>query len=388
MYQKKLRVAIVAGEASGDYLGAELIRALRIQCPHLEVYGIAGPKMQAQGCRVMHSISALSVMGLTEVMSQLFKIMRLRRAFAEELVQDPPDCFIGIDATAFNIGLEKKLKSLGIPTIHYNSPKVWAWREGRIHKIKRAVDLMMCLLPFECQVYRDHHIPVTFVGHPLADDIPFYVDTAKARTALRLSHEVKTIALLPGSRAFEIQKLAPTFLQTAKLLKQTLGSCQFVVPMINAERQKQFLAIKNTVAPELEIKTYLNQSRDVIAASDVVLIASGTATLETMLLKKPMVVAYRLSALTYKLVRKMVRVEFASLPNLLAGRELIPEYMQEKAKPEVLAAAVMDWLNQPEKCKLLYQQFAELHEKLHMHAPEQAANAVVNFLQERENCDA
>lgn len=378
---KSLRIALVAGEASGDYLGAELIRALALRFPDAHFYGIAGPRMVEQGCAALYPMSALGVMGITEVLGKMLSILRLRRAFARELINNPPDCFIGIDYPDFNIGLAKKLRAHHITTIQYNSPKVWAWRKNRIHKIGKAVELMLCLLPFECDVYREHHLPVSFVGHPMADEIPLVTDTMAARKRLCINDVPgPVIALLPGSRGYEVQRLTPVFLQAAKLCLSQHLNATFITPMVNDERREQFEQIHQHVCPDLNVKLYMNAARDVISAADVVLLASGTATLETMLCKKPMVVAYRFSAVTYRIIKSLVTVKYMSLPNLLANNEIVPEFTQGEASPENLARAVLAWLADKPRQQKIINQFIALHQELHMDAGEKAVDAIVDLL--------
>ena len=386
MASQTIRIACVAGEASGDYLGSKLIRAIRAEYPDVSFFGIAGPQMIAQGCEATYPMQALNVMGITEVFSQMLRILRLRKQFAEQLLAEPPDAFIGIDYPEFNIGLAAKLKRHQLTTIQYNSPKVWAWRKRRIHKIAKAIDLMLCLLPFECDIYKTHRIPVSFVGHPLADDIPLQIDTQAARERLKINTTSKPIiAILPGSRSHEVARLTPVFLKAAMLCKMKYPDCQLIIPMVDAARAQQFKQIKAAQFKDLDCQMYVGKARDVISAADVVLLASGTATLETMLCKKPMVVAYRLSAITYRIIKALIQVDLMALPNLLAGHELVPEFMQQAVTPDGLADALIDWLENDNKRHATIETFSKIHQSLQMDAGVKAAHAVIDLISKRRD---
>lgn len=382
---------IVAGEASGDLLGAGLIRALKTHYPNARFIGIAGPQMLAEGAETLVPMERLSVMGLVEVLGRLRELFAVRDQLIERLQDEKIDAFIGIDAPDFNLRIAAALKPTGIPTIHYVSPSVWAWRQGRVKGIRASVDLMLCLLPFEKAFYDQHAVPAVFVGHPLADSLPMVPEAQSAKARLGLSQaESKPsglVALLPGSRRGEVASLLPLLLATAELLHQQFPTLKFLIPAINAERSEQIRAVVQT-QPDLPITVFDQQigndvGRVVMSAADVIVLASGTATLEAMLLKKPMVVAYRLHWLTWLIARWLVRIPFVSLPNLLAGRRLVPELLQHQATPENLANATAAWLNQPETVRATCQTFAELHQSLRQDASATGAAAIAQLLARR-----
>lgn len=377
---KTLHVAIVAGEASGDLLGADLIKALKSQYPHIEFEGIAGPKMMEAGCKALFSIDRLSVMGLVEPIKHLPDILKIRRNIKRYFLKSNIDVFIGIDAPDFNLGLESELKKAGIPVVHYVSPSVWAWREKRIHKIKRAVNLMLTLFPFEADFYHKHQVPVQFVGHPLADQLPLKPDQEKSRLRLGLDLQKKTIAILPGSRAMEIKRLAADFIQTAQWCLGKNSDVQFVSSMINHARLKQFQQILCRAAPSLPIRVIEGKSIDVITAADVILAASGTVTLEAMLLKRPMIVAYRLSPLTYFIVKHMVKVDCFSLPNLIAQEKLIPELVQKEVTAEKMGPMLLELLDTSPALDQLKEKFTEMHHALKKGASQKAAKAILDLV--------
>ncbi|WP_105103137.1 lipid-A-disaccharide synthase [Microbulbifer pacificus] len=379
---RTLRIGMLAGEASGDILGAGLIAALRKRFPAVEVRGIAGPRMQALGAESLFPMERLSVMGLVEPLKRLPELLRIRRTLRENFLADPPDIFIGIDSPDFNLGLEEALRSAGIPTMHYVSPSVWAWRQGRIKKIARAVDHMLTLLPFEAEFYREHKVPVTFVGHPLADDIPLDVDVSAAKQVLGFSSEDEVVALLPGSRGGEVRLLGPLFLQAALWCYQRRPNLKFVLPAASPDRKSQ---IEQQLAQlpgidALPLMVLDGNSQQALAAADAVLIASGTATLETMLMNKPMVVAYKMASLTYAIFSRMLHTPWVSLPNLLAQRELVPEILQDEATPEALGAALLNYFDDPLLGDQLRREFSELHQQLRRDASEKAADAVCKLL--------
>ena len=377
-----LRVGMLAGEASGDILGAGLIAALQKRFDRVEVAGIAGPKMQALGAQSLFPMERLSVMGLVEPLKRLPELLKIRRTLRQHFLDNPPDVFIGIDSPDFNLGLEEALKSAGIPTVHYVSPSVWAWRQGRIKKIARAVDHMLTLLPFEADFYREHEVPVTFVGHPLADDIPLEVDVVSARKKLGLSPTDEVVALLPGSRGGEVRLLGPLFLQAAIWCHQRRPELKFVLPAANAERRQQIETQLSAMAgaESLPVSVLDGDSQTALAAADSVLIASGTATLETMLMGKPMVVAYKMAALSYAIFSRMLHTPWVSLPNLLAQKELVPEILQDDATPEALGAAILRYFDDPLLQDQLRREFSELHQQLRRDASEKAAEAVCRVL--------
>lgn len=382
-----LRVGMLAGEASGDILGAGLIAALQQRFGTVEVTGIAGPRMQARGAQSLFPLERLSVMGLVEPLKRLPELLKIRRSLRQHFIANPPDVFIGIDSPDFNLGLEQALRSAGIPTVHYVSPSVWAWRRGRIKKIARAVDHMLTLLPFEADFYREHRVPVTFVGHPLADDIPLDVDVAAARRKLGLAADDQVVALLPGSRGGEVRLLGPLFLQAASWCHQRRSGLKFVLPAASPERRQQLeaqLAELPGVA-DLPLTLLDGDSQTAMAAADAVLIASGTATLETMLMGKPMVVAYKMATLSYAIFSRMLHTPWVSLPNLLAQRELVPEILQDDATPEALGAAILRYFDDPLLLDQMQREFRELHQQLRRDASERAADAVCHLVEAHQS---
>lgn len=377
---KPLTIALVAGEASGDILGAGLMQQLRQQCAQPIVFvGVGGPLMQQQGLRSSFPMERLAVMGLVEVLGRLPELLRRRKLLLRELLALKPDVFIGIDAPDFNLDLELKLRNNGIKVVHYVSPSVWAWRQKRVFKIQRACDLMLCLLPFEAQFYQRHAVPVRFVGHPLADSIAMAHDQPAARQSIGAGQDGQLIALLPGSRGGEVARLGELFLQVAERLWQQDRRLGFVLPAANAQRKQQLEKILARYR-HLPIILLDGQSSTALQASDAVLIASGTATLETMLYKKPMVVAYRLSPITHWLLKKMVKSRFFALPNLLADRELVPEFIQQQATVAALSKALEQVLARPQEQT---ESFYQLHRQMRLQASAQAAKAVMELMENR-----
>lgn len=375
-----MRIGIVAGETSGDLLGAELMQAIKARVPEATFEGIAGPKMIAQGCDALYPAEKLAVMGLIGI-GKYMELRSIRAGLARKLINDPPDIFIGIDAPDFNIGLETRLRKHNIPTVHYVSPSVWAWRQYRLPKIARAIDLMLTLFPFEAKFYEEHKVPVQFVGHPLADMIPLQSDSQAARSELGLPLDKQIIALLPGSRVGEVSRLSDYFVQAAAQCIEQRPGLHFVAPFSNPETRALFEQALLTSAPHLPMTVIDGQSRTAMAAADVVLLASGTATLEAMLLKKPMVVAYRLKPFSYWLAMQLLKVDNYSLPNLLLGRRVIPEIIQDDVTPESLSSAVLYYLDNPEKVADLQLQFSEVHHALRQNASEKAADAVLSVVE-------
>lgn len=380
--QEPLRLAIIAGEVSGDVLGAGLLRAFSARYGPVEAEGIGGARMLDVGCRSLYPLERLSVMGLTEVVTRYPEIMALRARLARRFIADPPDVFVGIDAPDFNLPLEWKLHRAGIPTVHYVSPQVWAWRRYRLRRIARSVDLMLTLFPFEADFYSAHHIPVEFVGHPLAQSIPVVVDQQSARETLSIAHHSDVVAILPGSRAQEVRHLARPMVQTARWLSERRPGIGFVVPLANDLTRAHFEAILGREGGGLQMRLIDGNAQLAMAASDVVLTTSGTATLEALLLKRPMVITYRAAALTYAIVKAMVRnrVRFIGLPNLLAGHQLVPELLQHEADPIRLGTAVLELLQEPKKQAVLRKAFEKIHRLLRRDADNRAAEAIGRLL--------
>lgn len=376
-----VRIGVVAGEVSGDLLGAGLMRALKRRIPGIRFEGVCGEQMEAEGCKGMFPMEWLSIIGFAEAIGKYLQIQWMRRDLIQHFLSDPPDLFIGIDVPDFNLGLEKRLRAAGIPTVHYVSPTVWAWRSYRIHKIKRAVDHMLTLFPFEARYYEDHHLPVTFVGHPLADQIGENVEQGRVRARLGLENAGIVIALLPGSRVNELKRHANLFVRTAKWLYQRNPSLYFVVPLVSGEIRAMFnQAIARNGAHELPLLQLNGQSRDAMAAADVVVLASGTAALEAALLQRLMVVTYKVSFITYLLVKMFAHVKLFSLPNNLLGREVVPELIQGDAVPEKLGAAVEYFLSDPEKAESVIMELRKIGAQLRQNANERAAEAVLKVL--------
>ena len=376
-----MKIGIVAGEASGDLLGAGLIQALRTSSTEeIAISGIGGPSMVAQGCQSLYEMDRLSVMGLVEPLFRLKELFGIRRGLHHHFLKNRPDVFIGIDSPDFNLGLELKLRHANIPVIHYVSPSVWAWRQKRIFKIAKATDLVLTLFPFEADFYKKYHVPAKFVGHPLADKIPLHSDKNAARKKLNLDENATYVAILPGSRGNELKYLAEIFVATAEKCWKKNPALRFITSAVNEHRHEAFQAICKKISPNLPITFFQNCTHDVMAAADVVLVTSGTATLETMLHKRPMVVAYRMAGLTYQIAQYLVKIPFIALPNLLAGEMLVPEFIQNEVQPDKLCAALMDFLAHPEKVVQLEKKFFEIHEQLRCNADQQAARAVLELI--------
>lgn len=380
MIPTAIKIGIVVGEDSGDLLGASLVRALKAQCDHLHVEGIIGPRLEAEGCQKLYSAERLSVMGIIEPLKRLPEILKIQNKVYRHFVENPPDVFIGIDAPDFNLSLERRLKKHQIKTVHYVSPTVWAWRKWRIYKIKKAVDLMLTVFPFEERFYHQYHVPAQFVGHPLADEIPLELDSTEIRQRLKIDQSKKVLAILPGSREMEIERLTEPFLETAAWCVTRYPELEIITAMVNEEREKQFSAIWQRVAPKLPIKVYRQQSHEVMAASDVLLLASGTVTLEAMLFKKPMVVAYRISPITFFLAKLLVRgLRHFSLPNLIAGEECVPEFLQDRVVPKKMGKEILDYLVNEARIEKLKNRFTSLHQSLRRNASHEAARAVLKL---------
>jgi lipid-A-disaccharide synthase len=377
-----LRVGIVAGEHSGDTLGAALIGALRERVPQLQCFGVAGPKMIAAGCEPWARTEELSVMGLAEVMRHLPRLLKLRSALAARFRAAHPDVFIGIDAPEFNLRLARQLKATGIATVQYVSPQVWAWRQGRVRTIGKSVDLILCLLPFETEFYAGYEVRAEFVGHPLADQIPLAPDRTAARAALDLQGEAGVMALLPGSRLAEVSRLAEPIILAAARIAQARPAFRFIAPMASAESREAFAKEVAQVPGAPAIRMLDGQAQLALAAADGAIVASGTATLETLLSGCPMVVAYRFSGLTAFVIRALglVKVRYFSQPNLLAGKALVPEFLQEQVSGPALADALLKQLEEPAKVRELREEFASIHRRLRLGGAARAADAILRLL--------
>lgn len=374
-----LRIGILAGEASGDLLGAGLMQSIRKHHPDVEFTGIGGPHMEQAGLDSQVPMERLAVMGLVDPLKRLPELLGIRKALFQAMNSNRPDVFIGIDAPEFNLGLERKLKKSGIPTVHYVSPSVWAWRQGRIKTIRRAVDLMMTLFPFEETLYRQHGIPVCCVGHPLADELPLETDITAAREHLGLDSNDKVLAILPGSRQGEVERLGPVFLETARLCRDKWPDLGLVIPSASTARHEQLQEMLDGRYPELDARLVAGDSRTVMAAADCVLMASGTAALEAMLLKKPMVVAYKMAPLSYAIISRMLKAPYISLPNLLAGKALVPELLQGAATPPALFSELEKLLEGDNNGQDMIAAWKDIHLALRRNANDTAAAAVLGL---------
>lgn len=372
---------MVAGEASGDLLGAHLIAALSARRPELRFAGIGGPKMQAEGFESLYPMEKLSVRGYAEVLRHYREIAGIRRNLASRLLEDRPGIFIGVDAPDFNLDLERNLKSAGIPTVHYVSPSIWAWRAGRMGKISAAASHVLALFPFEAPLYEKAGVPVTYVGHPLADLIPLDVNKDEARAQLKLPMRHPIIALLPGSRKSELHYMAETFVKTARRLYEEFKEIHFVCPMATRETRDLFeTAVRHHAGGELPLTLLFGHSHEALAAADVALVASGTASLEAALFKTPMVVAYRMSPLTWALMRHMIRLPYVGLPNILANEALVAEFLQDRATPGALSAAIIELMHDADRQRTQVARFREIHLNLRQNTTEKAADAVLRVL--------
>lgn len=376
-----MRIGMVVGEASGDILGAGLIEALRRHLPGAHFLGVGGPRMLALGFDSLYPQDRLAVMGYVEPLKRLPELLRMRGRLKQHFIDSNIDLFVGIDSPDFNLTLEQALREAGIATAHYVSPSVWAWKQKRIVKIARAVDLMLTLFPFEAEFYRRHGVAVEFVGHPLADEIPLQADAAAARRELGVDAQAQTVALLPGSRGGEVKLLGPVFLQTAHWCLQQRPGLRFLLPAANSQRRQQIEQQLRQCDP-LPLTLIDGQSHTVMAAADAVLMASGTTTLEALLLKKPMVVAYKMAALSYAIISRMVKSDYIALPNLLAQRQLVPEILQSAATPQNLGRALLDYFDRPAQAAALQQHYRDIHRQLRCNASEKAAAAVLKLIGE------
>ncbi len=374
-------IGIVVGEASGDLLGSHLIAALKAKRSDLEFVGIVGPRMVAEGAETLYPMERLAVRGYFEVLKHYWGLLRMRRALARHFIKNPPDLFIGIDAPDFNLGLEKMLRRRGIKTVHYVSPSIWAWRRGRINKIRRAANHVLCLFPFEKPLYDAADIPATYVGHPLADIIPLEQSVALARAELKINHAGLVVSLLPGSRQSEIDYMADLFIKTAMQIAADVADAQFLVPLVTRKTREKFQqAIYRNHAEELPIKILFGHAHMAMAASDGVVVASGTATLEAALLKRPMVIAYRMSAWSWPIMKRMGYLPWVGLPNILAGKTVVPELLQNKATPEALADELLRMVYDKERVADIQVQFTAIHEQLRQDTAEKAAAVVLGMI--------
>ncbi|MBK5930859.1 lipid-A-disaccharide synthase [Halochromatium salexigens] len=395
-------IGIVANEPSGDQLGALLIQALRALRPELRFVGVAGPRMLAQGCETLLPMERLSVMGLVEVARVLPDLLRARRELIARLRQLKPLVVIGIDAPDFNLGLERRLRVQGLATVHLVSPTVWAWRAGRVKQIRRAVDLMLSIFPFEAEFLRAQRVPVDYIGHPLADEIPLDPNCEAARLVLGLLPEIPAadggadaeraaefgtalIAILPGSRRSELELLGPPMLETAAWCHARRPGLRFIAPMVSETLRERFEAMRRARAPEVPLRLVDGQSREVMAAADLVLTASGTATLEALLSKRPMLVAYRLHPLTYWLVTRLrlIKVRYAAMANLLVGRELAPEFLQERCRAEFMGPALLRLLDDADRRAEIEHSYRQIHLQLKQNAARRAAAAILALIDKR-----
>jgi lipid-A-disaccharide synthase len=378
---RTVRVAFVAGEASGDLLGAHLLQALSEHLPRLEAFGIGGPRMQSAGLDAWYPMELLAVRGYVEVFRSLPKLLRIRRELRRRLLADPPDLFIGVDAPDFNLDLELSLRKRGIITVHYASPSIWAWRGERIHKIKRAVSKMLALFPFEPAIYEKAGVPVAYVGHPLADELPEHPDQDSAREQMRLSPERTVVALLPGSRQSEVRQMGELFAATAKLVAEQVPDVHFLVPLVSRETRMIFEeALYHQNAEQLSVTILFGHAHMAMVSADAVLVASGTATLEAALLKRPMVITYKMPWLSAWIMRRHKQLAYVGLPNILAGEFVVPEILQEDATPENLAQALANQLQDKEMRRRQERRFLQIHRMLKQGSAARAVEAILPLL--------
>ena len=375
---KPLKIGLIAGEHSGDILGADLIRALKLQHPDAIFYGIGGARMRAEGFQAIFDMEELAVMGIVEVLGRLPRLLQVRKEILQHFYTDRPDVFIGIDAPDFNLPVELKLKNAGIKTVHYVSPSVWAWRHKRIFKIAKATNLVLSLLPFEKAFYDTYQVPCQFVGHTLADQMPLTPDKTAEKVALGFAAEQPLLALMPGSRTNEIKLLAPGFFAAATQLLAEQPQLQLVCNMVTKEKAALYEKIKAELAPELPVTLLIGKARATLTAADAVFIASGTATLEAMLAKTPMVVAYKTNWLTYQIAKRMVKLQHVSLPNLLANQALVTELLQDAATSEALVNAMRPLLQAD--ASGVSSHFLQIHQQLRCDASVQAAKAILELI--------
>jgi lipid-A-disaccharide synthase len=377
-----MRIGIVAGESSGDLLGAGLIQAIRAQVPDASFEGIAGPHMIEAGCQALFPSEKLSIFGLVDAFAHYRELRGIRARLRDHFIAQKPDVIVGIDVPDFNLGLLEQCHAAGIPTVQYVSPQVWAWRRYRIKKIARSVDRVLTLFPFEAAFYEEHQVPVRFVGHPFADQIALATDKATARARLGLPLDAPLVAILPGSRVSEVRHLAKTFIETARWCHERNPDIRFVVPLANKVVREIFLQYCDQLDIEPPMIIFDGEAREVMAAADTILMSSGTATLEAMLLKRPMVVAYRFAWLNYFILRLWVHIEHFSLPNLLAGESLVPEYVQHAAHPEAMGRHLLDYLDNPQQVQPLVERFTAIHHELRQNTDHRAAEAVLEVVEQ------
>ena len=377
-----MRIGLVAAEPSGDILGAGLIAAIKTQKPEATFEGIGGPQMLAAGMDSWFPMERLSVMGLVEVIRHLPELLSIRRQLVSRWIQNPPDLFIGVDGPDFNLAVERQLREAGVPTAHYVCPSVWAWRQNRVKKIRNAADLVLSIFPFEGPFLAQHGIKSSYVGHPLAQDYPLHPDRSSARDSLGIPTDAPVLAVLPGSRSSEVSKLTEVFLQTALRCSEQLPSLHVVVPLANQKTRRLFEQLKQQHAPALDLLIVENDSKRALAAADVVLVASGTATFEGLLCKRPMVVGYKLHWLTYHLLTtfRMLKIEHVAMANLLVEEGLAPEYIQEQCNPDNLVPAVLNFFENKQLVANIEQRYLQMHESLQTNTNEEAAQAVLALL--------
>lgn len=376
-----MRIGIVAGEASGDLLGSHLVRALKEKLPEIEFVGVGGPKMQSAGVTSLFPMEKLAVMGYVEVLKRYFQIIAIRRKLIRYFKSNPPDIFIGVDAPDFNLDLERELKKAGIPAIHYVSPSIWAWRGERIHKIRKSCTKVLALFPFEKELYDKAGIDADYVGHPLADMVPESADRTAMRRNMKLPLDAKIFAFLPGSRQSELQYMADTFIQTAMLVREKWSDARFLVPLASRETRALFEeAIYRNHAEDIAFTLFFGHAVDAMIASDIVLVASGTATLEAALLKRPMVITYKMAPLTYSLKKRKKYQPYVGLPNILSGKFVVPELLQDEATPENLSRALINLMQDEAVIRKLEDVFAEMQRSLRQNTAEKASLAILPLL--------
>lgn len=375
-----LRIGIVAGEVSGDMLATDLVDALKKRRSDIEITGIGGPGLQQAGCLLLYPMEKLAVMGIAEVLGRFLELWNIRRNVRDFFLANRPDVFIGVDAPDFNFPLERALRGAGIKTIHYVSPSVWAWRAYRLRSIAKAVDMMLTLFPFENSCYEKYNIPVCFVGHPLARKIAMVTDKKQARERLGLPNGKTVVALLPGSRTSELEKHVLPFLQAAEWCRGKMDNLHFITSLVDEKATAYFRHYADIITPYMELTVVTGRSLDVMEAADVVLLASGTAALEAMLLKRPIVVGHKVNWLTYQIARRLVRIPWVSLPNILAGKKLIPECLQDECTPENLGREILNWLQHPDQVVKLAEEFTRLHHLIRTDSDEVLAAAVLRVL--------